>query len=72
MKNEPFWMIYGMEQGAPTVRHLSREVALKEASRLARSSPGVTFVVLAATDYVVKRDVDITPVEQWNDAEVVF
>lgn len=55
-----FWMVYGMRQGAPTVRHKTRESAIEEASRLARNNPGIEFFVMEAIKKVVKRDVDIT------------
>ncbi len=45
---QPFWMVYGMGQGAPTVRHDTTESAITEARRLARLNPGTTFIVLAS------------------------
>lgn len=45
---QPFWMVYGMGQGAPTVRHDTSESAVAEARRLARANPGITFIVLAS------------------------
>lgn len=51
-----FWMVYGIGQGAPTVRHWSKDAARKEAQRLAECNPGVTFIVLAAVDgYTAER-----------------
>lgn len=43
-----FWMVYGMGQGAPTVRHHAEEHAVAEAKRLSRSHPGIRFFVLAS------------------------
>jgi hypothetical protein len=60
---KPFWMVYGMGQGAPTVRHASEEAAVAEATRLARRNPDVAFVVLAATHSVLKRDVEIDRID---------
>ena len=52
-----FWMVYGLHQSAPTVRHKSEDSALNEAERLARLHPSTTFFVLEATHRVGKRDV---------------
>ena len=59
-----FWMVYGLHQRAPTVRHKTEKSAIVEASRLARSNPSTEFFVLEATHHVVKRDVDVTPIGQ--------
>lgn len=56
-----FWMVYGLHQRSPTVRHKTERSAVEEASRLARINPGVQFFVLEATHNIVKRDVDVTP-----------
>lgn len=58
----PFWMIYGIGCGAPTHRHANEGDAKREAERLARSSPGTTFVILEAIAAVRKRDVEVTPI----------
>ena len=55
---KPFWMVYGIGQGGPTVRHESEDKAQREADRLARANPGVTFVLLEATTAVRRRDLD--------------
>ena len=60
---KPFWMVYGMGQGAPTVRHASEEAAVAEASRLARRDPDVAFVVLRSTHSVLKRDVEVESID---------
>lgn len=57
---EQFWMVYGLHQRAPTVRHKSEGRAMAEAHRLARHNPGIEFFVLEATHHIVKRDVDVT------------
>lgn len=59
-----FWMVYGAGQRAPTVRHHSAESALVEARRLARLAPDVEFFVLQTVAHVVKRDVEITPMDE--------
>ncbi len=58
----PFWMVYGLHQGAPTARHKTEISAINEAKRLARMNPDVEFFVLETTHHVVKRDVDVTPI----------
>jgi len=59
--SQRFWMVYGMRQSAPVVRHHNEISALNEAKRLARAHPDVEFFVLETTHHVVKRDVDVTP-----------
>lgn len=55
---KPFWMVYGIGQGGPTVRHGTEDKAQREADRLARANPGVTYVLLEATKAVRRRDLD--------------
>lgn len=43
-----FWMVYGRDQAAPTVRHATFEDARAEAERLARKHPGIEFFVMRA------------------------
>lgn len=62
-----FWMVYGAGQGAPTARHKTQESAIFEAKRLARTAPDVEFFVLQTVAHVVKRDVEITPMQGAND-----
>lgn len=57
---EQFWMVYGVDQGAPTVRHPNVASATDEAKRLARANPGVVFVILKAIGAVVKNDLQTT------------
>lgn len=59
----PFWMVYGVGQDSPKARHKTRDSALAEAKRLARTNIGIEFFVLEATHHVVKRDVDVTLVD---------
>lgn len=56
LPKEPFWMVYGVGQGAPTARHATPTIARDEAKRLARANPDITFVVLEAIGAVVKRE----------------
>ena len=49
MKHEQeFFMVYGVGQGLPRVRHASVFEARHEAERLAKTVPGVEFIVLKA------------------------
>ena len=59
MERNTFWMVYGLNQGPPAVRHESEGSALREAERLARSNPNVAFFVLEATHRLRKQDVRI-------------
>lgn len=52
-----FWMVYGLNQRAPVVRHKSEMSAIREAERLARGNPQVSFFVLEATHRLRKNDV---------------
>lgn len=56
---QKFWMVYGMDAGAPTVRHETFDLALAEAKRLARKNSDTAFVVLEATAAIVKREFDL-------------
>lgn len=53
-----FWMVYGMNQGAPTARHISFEVAKTEAERLARQHPGIEFYVMQPVSRSKRVDVE--------------
>ncbi|WP_375274480.1 hypothetical protein [Methylorubrum thiocyanatum] len=55
---KPFWMVYGLGQSAPRYQHSTEAAALREAERLAEVRPGVTFVVLEATQAVRTRRLD--------------
>ena len=57
MTTQPFWMVYGLHQGKPTMRHKSYASARQEAERLARAVPGVQFFILQAVGMVEKVDV---------------
>lgn len=59
MRPEPrFWMVYGMGQRQPTIRHKSLVSARAEAERLARACPGIDFFVLEAVGAARKVDVE--------------
>lgn len=56
--SKPFWMISGTGCGSPTVRHETYERAEIEAKRLARSNPGVEFVILKSERSFQKNEFD--------------
>jgi len=58
-----FWMVWNPRGHAPTCRHSTEELAEREAERLARKSPGQSFVVLKAL-YAVKTSVPLPPIER--------
>lgn len=58
-----FWMVYGVGQNSPKARHKTRESAMTEAKRLARTNFDVEFYVLESVAQVVKRDVDVTLID---------
>lgn len=62
-QKEPFWMVYGLGQGAPTFKHDTPDAAKTEAERLARISPGTTFYVLQTVGRARKHDVDFQPIK---------
>lgn len=62
-RTEPFWMIYGLGQGAPNHIHETRDSAKAEAERLARAHPGTRFYVLASVACAVKADVEFRHID---------
>lgn len=46
MKHSRFWMVYNPQGRGPTHKHWSRELADREATRLAKMNPGQDFFVL--------------------------
>lgn len=75
-ERKKFWMIYGVGQRAPTMRHESFDLAHSEAKRLARNNPGIEFVVLEAVAAVFKQDVVTVsfaaPVDRRQDDGIPF
>ena len=64
MSGDAFWMVWNEARDVPRVKHESYESAKREAQRLARFSPGETFIVLRATDAFTKQDVQRTTLEE--------
>ena len=58
-KSEKFWMITG-DGNVPKVRHNSRQAAMEEAERLAKSYPQTKFYVLEAVTEVKSDGVSVT------------
>jgi hypothetical protein len=60
---EPFYMVYGLGQQAPTVKHHGLHSAKAEAERLAAKHPGITFYVLATVGKARKVDVEFVKID---------
>lgn len=58
---EQFWMVYGIGQLPPRVKHPTKQSAEDEAERLSRHVPGTVFVVLEAVSAHV---LPLPPVER--------
>ncbi|WP_457797615.1 hypothetical protein [Methylocystis sp. S23] len=72
-KIEIFWMVHG--DGPTNVRHSCREIAEREAERLARNNPGHPFYVLRAVARyrrVEVERVDLEPTSVGLDGEPPF
>lgn len=57
-QEQRFWMVYGLGQHQPTVRHKTFLSARMEAERLARTAPGIDFYVLETVGTARKVDVE--------------
>jgi hypothetical protein len=57
MERNTFWMVYGLNQRSPVVRHKTEDSALREAARLARQNPETAFYVMEATHRLRRNDV---------------
>ncbi|HEU4986888.1 MAG TPA: hypothetical protein VFT89_07465 [Rhizobiaceae bacterium] len=69
-RQERFWMIYGMGQRPPTIRHESFESARSEAQRLARMVPGVRFFILETVAAAEKVDVQFTDFRDFDEIPI--
>jgi hypothetical protein len=72
MREELFWMVYGINQGAPAVRDDTYQSAVREAERLARVVPGVKFYVLKSVARAVKVDVETIQIGTDTDDQLPF
>lgn len=66
----PFWMVYGIGQGAPTVRHATETKALSEAQRLAKSNPDVKFCVMCSMFVVESKTVSVKKIISGSFVEI--
>ncbi|WP_371346503.1 hypothetical protein [Ancylobacter sp. IITR112] len=64
--DDQFWMVYGLGQRPPVVRHKTLASASDEAVRLARLNPGMRFYVLEAISAAVKIDVETIDLRSAN------
>lgn len=60
MEQDTFFMVWNPNGHPPKVHHGDRELAEREARRLATLHPGQRFVVLMAESEFVKDDVRVT------------
>jgi len=72
MRHQPFFMVYGLGQRQPTVRHKTRAHATLEAERLARAHPGIEFFVLRTISVSKKTDVLTEEMSPWDRADDVM
>jgi hypothetical protein len=47
-RNKAFWLVWSPQGNSPTHQHETRQLADREAERLARTNPGRYFIVLQA------------------------
>lgn len=71
LQEDPFWMVWGEGQRAPTFKHVTRGSADTEAERLANTHRGVQFVVLEAK-VGFKLAEPVPPMERTNFFELPF
>lgn len=62
-RTEPFFMVYGLGQGAPNVIHDNFMMAEREAKRLADCHPGIRFYVLATVGAAEKVSVQFRKID---------
>lgn len=68
-----FWCVWEPHYGTPTVKHCSKDVAIKEARRLATEHPGRIFYLMQAMASYQKTDVAVTELDPPRDgAEIPF
>lgn len=51
---EKFWLVWCVQGGAPTHKHLNHGSACDEAERLARNNPGKRFEVMERVSSCIK------------------
>lgn len=66
----PFWLVWNPDGKNPMYQHRSEQGAVTEAERLARQSPGTTFVVLESA--CARRVDDMLKIEMRAGSDVPF
>ena len=67
-----FWCVWEPHYGTPTVRHCSKETAIKEARRLAADHPGRVFHLMEAMASYQKVDIAVTELQPRPEADIPF
>lgn len=52
---QPFWLVWCEDGGEPRAKHLTHEVALAEAKRLADRNPGHRFFVMRPVHFAIRQ-----------------
>jgi len=65
-------MVHGDGMGAPAFKHITRDLAIREAKRLAGLHPGIRFYILEAIACAEKTDVVVTDMRGDADDLIPF
>jgi hypothetical protein len=67
-----FFMVYGDGQRAPAFKHDSIVAATREAERLSRDNPGISFFVLMPISVSTRVDVETRELVNLSDIGIPF
>ncbi len=67
-----FFMVYGDGQRAPAIKHDSIVAATREAERLSRQNPGISFFVMMPISVSTRVDVETKQLVDLNDVGIPF
>ncbi len=67
-----FFMVYGDGQRAPVCKHDSIAAATREAERLSRMNPGISFFVMMPISVSTRVDVETRELVNLSDISVPF